>query len=70
MGEGKELITYFCKPYRPTARNSYGDRNLPQHAPEKWKQFKKYNKRDVEVEMSIAEKLKAHPISEHVWEEY
>ena len=70
MEEGNELITYFCKPYRPTARNGYGNRNLPQHAPDKWEQFKKYNKRDVEVEMAVAERLKSHPVPEHVWEEY
>jgi DNA polymerase len=70
MDEGKNLITYFCKPYRPTSKNDYGKRNLPSHDPEKWELFKQYNKRDVEVEMSIAEKLSAHPVPEQVWEEY
>ena len=70
MDEGKELITYFCKPYRPTSKNGYGNRNLPEHNPGKWGLFKKYNKRDVEVEMSIASKLKNHPVPDFVWEEY
>ena len=70
MEEGGELITYFCKPYRPTARNGYGHRNLPEHAPEKWELFKAYNQRDVEVEMAIEEKLKAHPVPAQIWEEY
>ena len=70
MEEGKEMITYFCKPYRPTSKNDYGDRNLPHHAPEKWELFKAYNKRDVEVELSIAEKLSNHPVPDFVWEEY
>ncbi len=70
LEEGGELITYFCKPYRPTARNGYGNRNLPEHAPEKWELFKAYNQRDVEVEMAIEEKLKAHPVPASIWEEY
>ena len=70
MEEGKSLITYFCKPYRPTSKNGYTNRNLPQHDPEKWELFKKYNQRDVEVELSIADKLKNHPVPEQVWREY
>ena len=70
MEEGGELITYFCKPYRPTSRNGYGHRNLPEHVPEKWELFKAYNQRDVEVEMAIEEKLKAHPVPAQIWEEY
>lgn len=70
MEEGKSLITYFCKPYRQTSKNGYTNRNLPQHDPEKWLLFKSYNKRDVEVELSIADKLKNHPVPDFVWEEY
>ena len=70
MEEGKSLITYFCKPYRATSKNGYTNRNLPSHDPEKWELFKSYNKRDVEVEISIAQKLSAHPVPEKVWEEY
>ncbi len=70
MEEGKSLITYFCKPYRPTSKNGYSTRNLPHHDPEKWELFKSYNKRDVEVEISIAQKLSAHPVPESVWQEY
>ena len=36
----------------------------------KWEMFKKYNKRDVEVEMSIQQKLKKFPVPDFVWEEY
>ena len=70
LEEGKSLITYFCKPYRPTSKNGYTDRNLPSHDPEKWELFKKYNARDVEVEMAIAEKLSKHPVPDFIWEEY
>lgn len=70
MSEGREMITYFCKPYRPTSVNGYTNRNLPHHAPEKWELFKEYNRRDVEVEIAIAEKLSSHPVPDFVWEEY
>lgn len=45
-------------------------RNLPMHAPEKWTVFKSYNKRDVEVEMGIKDKLHKFPVPDFVWEEY
>lgn len=70
MKEGKSLIRYFCKPCTPTKANSGRTRNLPEHAPEKWETFKAYNKRDVEVEMSIQHKLSRFPVPEFIWEEY
>lgn len=44
--------------------------NLPEHAPDKWELFKKYNARDVEVEMQIQERLSGYPVPDSVWEEY
>lgn len=70
LKEGKELIKYFCVPCAPTKANGGRTRNLPEHAPEKWAQFKAYNKRDVEVEMSIQDKLRKFPVPDFVWEEY
>lgn len=70
MKEGKDLIRYFCIPCKPTKTNGGRTRNLPHHAPDKWSLFKEYNKRDVEVEMSIKEKLHKFPVPEFVWEEY
>lgn len=70
LKEGKELIKYFCVPCAPTKANGFRTRNLPKHAPEKWAQFKAYNKRDVEVEMSIQDKLRKFPVPDFVWEEY
>jgi DNA polymerase len=70
LTEGKELIRYFCKPCNPTAVNGQRTRNLPEHAPDKWAQFKAYNKRDVEAEMSIQEKLTRFPVPDSVWAEY
>lgn len=70
MKEGKELIRYFCIPCKPT--KSYGGRtrNMPADDPEKWSTFKSYNKRDVEVEMSIQKRLHNYPVPESVWDEY
>ena len=70
LEEGKELIRYFCVPCNPTKTNGGRTRNLPEHAKEKWDAFVAYNKRDVEVEMQIQEKLSFNPVPETVWEEY
>ena len=70
LKEGKELIKYFCVPCAPTKANGFRTRNLPKHAPEKRTQFKAYNKRDVEVEISIQDKLRKFPVPDFVWEEY
>lgn len=70
MTKGKELIRYFCVPCKPTKTNGGRTRNLPQHAPDKWTLFKSYNKRDVEVEMAIQERLRNYPVPESVWDEY
>ncbi|MGN0619954.1 MAG: DNA polymerase [Ruminiclostridium sp.] len=70
LKEGKELIKYFCVPCVPTKANGGRMRNLPEHSPEKWAQFKAYNKRDVEVEMAIQDKLRKFPVPDFVWEEY
>lgn len=70
MKEGKDLIRYFCTPCKPTKSNGGRTRNLPSDAPEKWKQFKNYNARDVEVEMAIKQRLAKFPVPEFIWEEY
>lgn len=70
LEEGKELIRYFCVPCNPTKSNGGRTRNLPEHAKEKWALFKSYNKRDVEVELQIQDKLSFNPVPESVWDEY
>ena len=70
MKEGRDLIRYFCVPCKETKANGGRTRNLPQHAPDKWNLFKSYNKRDVEVEMAIQERLQKYPVPDQVWEEY
>ena len=70
LKEGKELVKYFCCPCRPTKKNGGRTWNLPHHAPEKWALFKKYNERDVQVEMQIQERLKNYQVPDFVWDEY
>jgi DNA polymerase len=70
MKEGKNLIKYFCCPCKPTRVNGGRTRNLPEHAPDKWETFKTYNKRDVDVEMAIKQRLSKFPVPDFVWEEY
>lgn len=67
---GKELVRYFCTPYKPTKANQNRTRNFPYHAPDKWQQFKQYNQRDVEVEMEITQKLSWFPVPQNEWENY
>lgn len=70
LTEGKNLIKYFCVPCAPTKSNGGRTRNLPQHDMEKWEQFKAYNLRDVETEMSIQKKLSRFPVPDSIWDEY
>lgn len=70
LKEGKDLIKYFCVPCNPTKTNGGRTRNLPQHDIAKWELFKNYNKRDVEVELSIQERLQSYPVPEFLWNEY
>lgn len=64
MTEGKALIKFFCVP------DKEGVRHLPAEALEKWEVFKSYNIRDVEVELSIKDRLKNYPVPDMIWQEY
>lgn len=70
LTEGKDLIKYFCQPCTPTKSNDRRTRNMPTDAPDKWETFKAYNKRDIEVEMQIQQKLSKFPVPDSVWDEY
>lgn len=70
MDEGKALIKYFSVPCAPTKANGGRTRNLQSDDPGKWATFKKYNQRDVEVEMLIQRKLRNFPVPDFVWDEY
>lgn len=70
MREGADLIRYFCVPCKPTKVNGGRVRNFAHHAPDKWSTFIDYNRRDVEVELAIKERLKNFPVPDFVWDEY
>lgn len=70
MKEGKDLIRYFCSPCKATKANGGRTRNLPEHDLERWEMFKSYNKRDVEVELAVKERLARYPVPEFIWEQY
>ncbi|MBS4761205.1 DNA polymerase [Carnobacteriaceae bacterium zg-ZUI252] len=67
---GKEFIRYFCVPCQPTKTNGHRTRNFFYHDEDKWIQFKAYNKRDVVVEMAIANKLNKFQVPDFIWDEY
>lgn len=68
LTEGKDLIRYFCTPGK--LRDGTVIRHFPQDAPERWERFKKYNIRDVEVEMSIQQRLSKFPVPDSEWQNY
>lgn len=70
LKEGTDLIRYFSLPCKPTKTNGGRTRNLPEHAPEKWGQFKAYCIRDVDAEREIRWKLRNFPIPENEMELY
>lgn len=61
---GRSLIRYFSMPCSPTQANGGRTRNLPEHDPERWDQFKAYCAQDVEVERAIRNKLSRFPVPE------
>ena len=58
---GKALITFFCKPCKPTKKNGGRTLNLPGHDPEKWDEFKAYNAQDVRTEKQVYEYVSRFP---------
>jgi len=70
MEEGKDLIRYFSVPCKPTKTNGGRTRNLPEHAPDKWATYKKYNAQDVETERAARKALEQFPLPDSEWELY
>lgn len=63
MDEGSRLIGLFSLP-GPMGRR------LPEEFPEEWELFKKYNARDVEVEMEVRKVFSSFHAPASLWEEY
>ena len=70
LSEGKDLIRYFCTPCNPTITNGGRTRNEADDTPDKWSLFIEYNKRDVEVEIAIHQRLCRFPVPDAIWDEY
>lgn len=67
---GKADIRYFCTPCAPTKVNGFRTRNLPEHDPERWQRFCKYNGQDVVVEQEVDKACQWYKIPEiehHLW---
>jgi len=65
--KGKNLIKFFSIPCKPTKANGERTRNYPHHDPDKWEEYKAYNKQDVVVEREVRRKLERFPVPEHEW---
>ena len=67
---GENLIRYFSVPCKPTKSNGGRTRNLPEHNPEGWQQFKDYCVQDVRTERDIRKRLEVFPMMVHEWDYY
>ena len=67
---GKRLIKQFCTPATPSMLNGGDTRNPPSSDPDGWQAFVKYNRRDVEVELAIHDRLSTFPVPEGEWAAY
>lgn len=67
---GKELIKYFCVPQTPKKSNGYRTRNYYFDDYERYELFKTYNKRDVETEIEIHNRLLKFPVLPQEWDNY
>ena len=68
LEEGAELVRFFCTPMK--SRDGKILRRFPKDNPSRWERFKEYNKRDVEVELQIKDRLKNYPLPDSEWEHY
>ncbi|CAB0673406.1 DNA polymerase [Corynebacterium diphtheriae bv. mitis] len=67
---GKKLIKQFCTPATPSILNGGKRRNPPSADPTGWARFIDYNRRDVEVELAIHERLASFPMPDDEWDTY
>ena len=67
---GRKLIKQFCTPATPSVLNGGNRRNPPSADPAGWARFIDYNRRDVEVELAIHDRLAFFPMPESEWDTY
>ena len=70
MSVGKSLISYFCKPCKPTRTNGGRTRDKPYGDPDKWDLFKVYNRMDVVTEMEDYKRLQPFPVPQEVQDDW
>lgn len=66
---GKQLITKFCKPRKPSKKNP-STRLMPADDPVNWELFKEYNRQDVVAEMEVHRKFARWPMPDSEWRMY
>lgn len=69
-GAGRKLIKQFCTPATPSVLKGGKRRNPPSADPAGWARFIEYNRRDVEVELAIHDRLACFPMPESEWDTY
>lgn len=67
---GRKLIKQFCTPATPSVLNGGKRRNPPSADPTGWARFIDYNRRDVEVELAIHNRLSSFPMPKSEWGTY
>ena len=67
---GRKLIRQFCVPASGDLFNPSSVFNPPSSDLESWQQFIDYNKRDVEVELAIQDRLSSFPMPDTEWATY
>ena len=67
---GRKLIKQFCTPATPSVLNGGKHRNPPSADPTGWARFIDYNRRDVEVEQAIHDRLASFPMPDAEWDTY
>lgn len=70
LDTGTLLIKYFSCPVKATKINGGRTRNYPYHNPEKWSQYKEYNRYDVLSEREIFHKLEHNMPPDMEWAYY
>lgn len=67
---GRKLIRQFCVPATGDLLGGGDVFNPPSSAPDAWARFINYNRRDVEVELAIQDRLSSFPMPDSEWETY
>lgn len=70
LKSGTALINYWCKPVKATKVNGGRTRNIKEHNPVKWEEFKEYCRMDVEAEKEIVTSLDSIRMSVNDWQDW